>query len=291
VGLLLVFASTLAGLQVSGELECPTPAAIEQRLLNLLPSGTHDDRALVSASAAGVDVELRRADSSLIGSRTISQKATCDETAEAIAVTIAAWEAQIRPFPEAPIELPSTQPLTLQKAGPPQSSLIWEVEAGFLGSIAGNAFAPGASADVFLGRLGFPLGARIGVAGTDTREIALGAGQAGWGRAALSVGPNVEILSRVVRLDVHADVLGALLFMQGQGFSANYSDNAFDVALGGGLRAAVERWSVTPWIDVTLLGWLLHQNATADDAGMHVAAEIPRFDVWLRAGIAYGRRR
>jgi hypothetical protein len=99
------------------------------------------------------------------------------------------------------------------------------------------------------------------------------------------------VLSRFVRLELHGDVLFGWLLLQGQGFASNNGSNAFDPALGGGIRASIDRWSITPWLDVTLLGWFLHQSASASDSGMHVSTEIPRFDVWVRVGVAYGRRR
>ncbi|MDB4969990.1 MAG: hypothetical protein JWN44_5679, partial [Myxococcales bacterium] len=169
--------------------------------------------------------------------------------------------------------------------------LTWDVSASFLATIAGGAFAAGASADVTIGKRGFPLAARIGVAGTDNRDLALAGGRASWARAALMFGPVFDVFSkRGVRLDVHADVAAGWMFVQGRGYNANYSDNAFDPALGGGARLAVTKWTIEPWLDCTLLGWLRHQTLSVPGPTSTASAEIPRFDVWLRAGVAYGRR-
>jgi hypothetical protein len=181
--------------------------------------------------------------------------------------------------------------VTIAQPQAQQSRLQWNVEAGFLASVAGNAFAAGASGEVLLGKRKFPLAARIGLAGVDTRSLAVGTGHASWNRIALVFGPTYEAVSKYVHLDIHADLVAGWLFVQGQGYTQNHGDNAFDPALGGGVRMSVARWDITPWIDVTLLGWLRTQTASATEAGVTVSAEIPRFDVWLRAGLAYGRRK
>jgi hypothetical protein len=294
VALLGFVASIVTGVVLSGELHCPELQSIEKRLVDLIPAspGVSPDRATLAPSGTGISVELLRPDGSLIVRRVVPRQTSCDDTAETIAVTIASWESRVRTPVDLPLGFPThPTPVAIAAPAPRASSLAWEVEVSFLGSIAGGSFAPGAAADVFLGRKRFPLGVRLGLAGMDGREVALGTGRAAWGRLALTISPTVEVVAKVIHVELHADVAAAWLFMQGRGFSSNYSDNVFDPALGGGIRASVERWSVTPWMDVTLLGWVLHQEASAEDAGRHVSAEIPRFDVWLRAGVAYGRRR
>lgn len=292
--------ASLVAVQLSGEMHCPDVSTVENRLDNLLPaaSGRSGDQVLLSPAPGAINVELRRANGTLIARRTVLEKESCAETADAIAVTVAAWESEI----SAPTALPMAFPLAtpavsaptsalFARRPPAASSLAWEVEASLLGSIAGNAFAFGAAGEVYLGRQGFPLGARIGLVGADTRALVLGNGRVSWGRAALTLGPSVEVVAKVIRLELHADFAAGWLFLRGQSFTMNYSDNAFDPALGGGVRASINRWSVSPWIDVTMLGWLVRQSALAVDSGIPVSVEIPRFDVWLRAGIAYGRRR
>ncbi|HEY2746650.1 MAG TPA: hypothetical protein VGL86_18600 [Polyangia bacterium] len=277
---------------VSAVGHCPEAATIEARLASLLPSraATVNDNAVVSEIQEGIRVELRGSDGKTIGSRSLPAAGSCDDRAEAVAVTIASWESDVANDSGLAFVL-SPPIVTMTKAAQHSWQLAWNVEVSFLASIAGGAFAAGATGEVMLGKRHFPLAAHIGVAGLDTRELQVGTGHASWNRIALTLGPTFEVLSKVVHLDLHADALVGWLFVQGQGYSSNHGDNAFDPALGGGARLSIARWDVTPWVDVTLLGWLRTQTASATEAGSVVSNQIPRFDVWLRAGVAYGRRK
>jgi hypothetical protein len=293
----LLVAGLVVGVQLAGEIGCPAVPAVEARLAALLPASTSASphAATLTRTDGGIALELRRADGTPIGRRTIAPGATCAATADSIAVVIAAWEAQVRGEPGPRVALPpprlaSAAPIAVESAHPPPPKLAWEIDAAALGSITSGAFAAGASASVLFGRHGFPLAFRLGFAGTDTRQLALGSGRVAYTRLAVVATPTLTVLARWVRLELHADLAAAALMLRGEGFLSNGSDSPLDVALGGGLRASIERWSVTPWLDVTLLGWLLDHTASAQDAGASVSTEIPHFDVWLRVGVAYGRR-
>ncbi|HEX4456999.1 MAG TPA: hypothetical protein VIA18_03470 [Polyangia bacterium] len=292
----LSFVALLTLAQVVGTPSCPDADAINQRLHALLPSaGSLADRATVDVSAGAIRVEVRDPDGTLLGARALPPRGSCDDRAEAVAVVIAAWESDLAAStsPAFTIARPAAHATAVVATARPRSAaLTWDVAAAFLGTFAGGAFAAGASADVTLRKPGFPLAARLGVAGSDSREIALAGGSAGWTRAALLLGAAFDVVSRRgIRFDAHADVAAGWLFVQGRGYHANYSDNAFDPALGGGVRLALTKWDLEPWVDCTLLGWLRHQTVSVSDPTSTMSAEIPRFDVWLRAGVAYGKRR
>jgi hypothetical protein len=281
---------------------CLDAAVIETAWRALSPTLASDEgrHAKIDAPTPdSVHIELRDSHDALIAERVIARKADCDDMLRTIAVTLASWESAVRAPDALPLALPSPPPqasppptmvLPIARAKP-RSRLAWEVEAAALGSVAGGAFAPGGSAEIYLGKIGFPLGARIGIAGVDGHRLTLAPGHIEWGRLAATASPSVQVLHKVIRLEVHADLLLGAAFLSGSGFYVNYASHAFDGALGGGLRASVERWPVTPWIDVSVLGWITKQNANAVVDGEQVSSTLPRFDVWLRLGIAYGRRR
>lgn len=284
--------SVWMSVSIAGAADCPTEAAVVGRLRTLLgrPPAPGLDRAVVVARDGGLEVQLHRADGTVIGMRHLAAAGDCDQRAEAVAVTLASWESELAGSGSPALELPSLRaPLAVSAAHRPPPRLSWEVEAAFLGSIAGEAFAPGASIGVTLGKRRFPLAARLGLAGMDTRDVALSEGRGSFSRWALVLGPTFEALSKVVRLELHADLLAGWVFIQGNGFTTNRSANAFDPALGGGARLSFDRWKVSPFLDLTFVGWLRRQTLSVDQGGAMVSAEIPRFDVWLRAGIAYGR--
>jgi hypothetical protein len=288
-----MLSAVLALVEVISTSRCPDSAAIEQRLRPLLSPARSTDRATVDESLNAIRVEVRNAAGALIGVRALPLAGSCDDRADAVAVVIAAWEPDLarREEVRARIATPIPESTAVVATSPRDWQLTWEVGASFLGTITGGAFAAGASADVTLGRRGFPLAARIGIAGGDYRDLALAGGRASWTRAALMFGPVFDVVSQKgVRIDVHADVAAGWMFVQGRGYNANYSDNAFDPALGGGARLALTKWTVEPWIDCTLLGWLRHQTLSVPTMTTTASTEIPRFDVWLRAGIAYGKR-
>lgn len=286
----IVLLAALVNVTAAGH--CPDASTIELRLAPLLPAraGNSSDKAVVTEIQDGITVELRSSDGRTIGSRSFAAAGSCDDRADAVAVTIASWESDLATDSVTALSLPApTISLTRRAAQP--SRLAWSVDVAFLASIAGGAFAAGGTAEVMLGRRQFPLAAHVGLAGLDNRELSVGSGRASWNRIALTLGPTFEALSKVVHLDVHLDALVGWLFVQGQGYSSNRADNAFDPALGGGVRISVARWDVTPWIDITLLGWIRTQTVSATEAGSVMSSQIPRFDVWLRAGIAYSRRK
>jgi hypothetical protein len=290
----VILSAVLALAEVISTTQCPDSAAIKQRLRSLLsPSATSTDRATIDESLSAIRVEVRDAAGANVGVRALPLAGSCDDRADAVAVVIAAWESDVgrRAAAHTPTATPVPESAAIVATSPTPSQLTWDVSASFLGTIAGGAFAAGASADVTLGKRGFPLAARIGVAGSDNRDLTLAGGRASWTRAALMFGPVFDVVSQKgVRLDVHADIAAGWMFVQGRGFSANYSDNGFDPALGGGARLALTKWSIEPWIDCTLLGWLRHQTVSVPTATSTASTEIPRFDVWLRAGVAYGKR-
>lgn len=261
--------------------ECPSASAIGHHLRPLLRGATRGDTVTVRSADDTLIVELRSHET-IIGPRVLPAVGSCDERAEAVAVVVAAWKSEL--------DAPSLALAVTLPAHKPSPSLMWSLGASYLGTVAGGAYASGASVDVRLGKRGFRLAARIGVAGTDTRDLALGSGRASWTRAALVFGPLVDVVTRGgVRLDLHADLLAGWMFVAGHGFRQNLSDSAFDPALGGGVRLAVTKLAVEPFFDCTLVGWLRRQTVSAPDLETTHVVEIPRFDIWLRAGIAYGK--
>ena len=290
-GDVIVVIATLASIHLSVAGHCPEATDVEKRLVELLPRHVlSPDTAVVEETPDAITVRLQTAAGKTIGERGLPLMESCDERADAVAVTIASWEAEFPQGAGPTLTLPQPTPSVVRTESR-ESQLEWSVDASFLASIAGGSFAAGASADVLIGKRHFPLAARIGVAGVDTRSLSIGMGHAVWNRVAIVFGPNYEAVSRYVHVDIHADVLAGWLFVQGQGYTTNHGDTAFDPALGGGVRMSVARWDLTPWIDVALLGWLRTQTASATQTATTLTAEIPRFDVWLRAGVAYGRRK
>jgi len=274
--------------EIAGGSGCPDARAIERRL-RAIGSGARAGRVSVVETDDGFHVEARDDQGNLVGERTLAATGTCDDRADSIAVVIAAWQSEFGDH--APPPLPTRHDNAVFAAHPRPPTLRWDVAAAFLGTIAGGAFAAGGTAEATVGRHGFPLAARIGLAASDTRDLALAGGQVRWTRSAVLLGPVVDaVATRWVRLDIHADLALGWMHVDGRGYAKNYGDDSFDPALGAGVRFSIPRWPVQPWIDCTLLGWVRHQTMTVSDPSASASIELPRFDAWLRAGIAYGKR-
>lgn len=162
----------------------------------------------------------------------------------------------------------------------------FEVAAGFVASLAGPSFAAGAAVEVLVAPRAVNLGVRLAVHATDVREEVLGPGRARWTRAALSVGPVYRFRPGPFAIDLHAEVLAALLAIEGTGFDTSASAFDFDPGLGAGARAALRLGPATPFIGVSLAGWLRKQQGLI--TGGNETAEIPRFEVLLSAGVGLG---
>jgi hypothetical protein len=161
-----------------------------------------------------------------------------------------------------------------------------ELDAAFVSSLAGAAFAPGAAADVTLTHAGLGLGGRIGVRGFGTRTLALGTGSFGWTRVSLALGLAWRRDFGRVRLDLHAELSPALVMVAGAGLADAHQAYDVDVGLGGGLRFGVRAGPVTPFVGAAVVGWLREEQVLAINVQNPVS--LPRFELLLSAGLAFG---
>ena len=122
---------------------CPASVDVEARvrtILHLKAEQELSESFLVERHEAGLNVELRGADASTIGQRTLPTEGSCDELAQAAAVVLSAWLTDVhpdfagalpapepKPGPEPPpepkseLEPPKPPPVTETKAPPPKS--------------------------------------------------------------------------------------------------------------------------------------------------------------------------
>jgi hypothetical protein len=209
------------------------------------------------------------------------EAAPCAELANAAAVVIAAWATELRGAATPRVVLPRPRP---------KRALGYEVDAGFLGALAGSSFAAGGQAGAMLGARGGRVYGRLTVAGTALRDIDVGAAAPAHGsytRAWLGVGPLVRFRPGRFLLDLDAQLAVALLYVAGIGFADSQSGYDADLALGAGGRAAVRAGPVAPFVGVHVQGWLrpLSVAVTGPAGG---SAELPRFEVLFSAGLAFG---
>src|SRR4029077_12986274 len=96
-----VLLSLVLAMEIRAAGNCPTGTDIERRLTPLLAPGYHEHTSDVATIQEGNDgaltVLLDDEDGGSIAHRRLPPAATCGDLDEAVAVTIAAWEAQIHP--------------------------------------------------------------------------------------------------------------------------------------------------------------------------------------------------
>jgi hypothetical protein len=223
---------------------------------------------IVERHEAGLYVELRSADSTVIGQRTLPGEGSCDELAQAAAVVLSAWLSDVHPdfagalpppAPAAePAPLPTPQPPPPKPPTPPPQAASppprappppprrWEISLGLgsditssglaLAGVLGVAYVPT--------RQGFGLNATALVSLPQQEQ--LGPGFVDWRRWPLGVGPSLRIGDRNVGWDFGIGPTLAWLHLAGSNFDRPSSKD--DVWVGGFLNARLstrgQRWGL-----------------------------------------------
>jgi hypothetical protein len=286
----------IAAVVVEGPSECPTPAAVQERLAPLLPPDTGRGASLVELvnEPDGLRISLRRADGTLAGTRTIGGVHSCDELADAAAVMIAAWQTDAaagEPAP-APPPPPVAPPVAAVKTAPPAApppaspAVRWELGAGGGASLSGNAIAPAA---LLLGEVsaGGPLGlaARASVSGN--REVVLPGGGARWRRALFALGPRLQLVRGRALAQAHLGAGVSWLAIAAHGYPDARRHDDLMAGLSGGLRVGWSRAGARPWVDLGAAFWpvrsILYQ--LPDER----TATLPRLELLLTLGLSFSR--
>jgi hypothetical protein len=303
----LVFAFTSL---VAGE-TCPAPVDVEARvraILHLAAPQQLSEGFLVERHESGLYVELRSADSTLIGQRTLPVEGSCDELAQAAAVVLSAWlndahpdfagalppatppepEPAASPTPrrELPV-LPKPAPTTPAPSPvrPPSGpSRRIEVGVGVGADLSDESFAP--AAFVVAGFV--PVESGLGVSGvlgaSSSRQLSLGPGQVAWRRWPFGVGPSFRAVTPSVGLEVNAGPALAWLHLDGSNFARSSAQDG--VELGGFLQLRAfnrgARWGA---FGVACVQYYPRDSgASASSPDEQWFAPVPRFSVGLAIG-------
>jgi hypothetical protein len=168
-----------------------------------------DQVAELIAEEDGLRVTPRRPDGTTGARRTIRGPHSCDDLADAVAVMLAAWQADAAAARE---RLPAPPPPVVRAVPvapprPPATSagLRWELGAGGGVALAGGAVTPAAllSGAVLPGRrLGIAVRAQV----SGDRRVSLPGGQARWRRALFALGPLLRLEGARAGADAHLGV-------------------------------------------------------------------------------------
>lgn len=301
----LVFAFTSL---VAGE-TCPAPVDVEARvraILHLAVEQQLSEGFVVERHEAGLYVELRSADSTLIGQRTLPAEGSCDELAQAAAVVLSAWLSDAHPdfagaLPPAPepepepAPAPEPEPAVAPKpaprpAAPPAPapraarSRRWELGVGVGADLSAESFVPAAFATFGFAPIaeGFGVGGVLGV--SSSRQLALGPGQVAWRRWPLGVGASFRATTPSVSLEVNAGPAVAWLHLEGSNFERNAAQDGVEPGGFLQLRAASRgpRWGVFGLANAQY--YPLDYGAFASLPDGPRLAPVPHFSLGLTVG-------
>jgi hypothetical protein len=228
----------------------------------------------VERGASSLHVELRSADASIIGQRTLPAEGTCDELAQAAAVVLSAWLTDVHPDFAGALPSSEPEPAALPTPAPPPAaepqpepapvarsaaavpapsrerpSVPWRWELGIAAGaeLAGGQLAPEASLFIDYGALARGLGVVAAVQVSTSRSEPLGPGSVGWRRSPLALGPRWRFHWAGLGLDGSAGPVMAWLQVAGTGFDDNSSQNAVVWGAFANARIALRRLASTPW--------------------------------------------
>ena len=283
----LLLGMVIGLVEVDGTSACPTPSQVAEELRRLLPgdaAAAEPDRARVESQGGALQVSLSSA-GRRVGTRRLAEGGSCEDLAGAAAVVIATWEAELRP---GRLSLPNLRP-PAPPAAHARTSLAWELGAALVGSLDEGAHPTGGGAvDVTLGPGGGRFAGRIGLVGLAPRRAPLGSGSVEWARPALSVGARFRLGGARVRVDLHLELLAALLIVGGSGYESSRREVDFDPGCGAGVRVSLRLGRVAPFVGVGVAGWLRRQTARISGIEPSASVDLPRFEALLSTGLLVG---
>ena len=105
-----------------------------------------------------------------------------------------------------------------------------------------------------------------------------------WTRPSARVGPGYRWDLGPVEIDLRAELVAALLAMEGRGYSANETSYSFDPGLGATLRIGVPAGRFLPWLSGGGTAWFKEHAVTV--AGLADRATLARGEAFVALGVS-----
>jgi hypothetical protein len=231
---------------------CPALVDVEARvrvILHLAPEQKLSEGFVVERHEAGLYVELRGADSTLIGERTLPEQGSCDELAQAAAVILSAWlsdvhpdfagalpdraEPEPQPEPSAAAPPPKPKPAPPRRPPPPPPATSrtlrgWDLGLGLGSDLTGGRFTVALPLTVGYGSVTSGFGVSAMTIVTPSRQSPLPPGQVSWRRWPLGVGPNLRVGGLRLAWDFNPGVAVGWLHVAGSNFDHNSPKDGLD---------------------------------------------------------------
>jgi hypothetical protein len=303
VVLLLVGAGPLLPVRVEAPGNCPAAAEVEMRLRALLPAGDPSLVARIDEKADAVHVTLTRPGLGMVAERRLARVASCAAMAAAVALTIAAWQSEVRPEFRLAVELAAAPvsisradepPLIAARAPPPVAHRPAAFDLGVAAVLGrSQSWAPGllARASFTPRGSGFGAGAVLGAEAIRTEVV--GSGRVLWRRWEAVLGIHRRWRRPWAVSDLHLELGAALLDLEGAGFDRNF--HRFGASPEGAaswrvcLPLAGTGGRVAPWVEARAVVWPRREAAAASPSMARWV--LPRFAGMVAVGVAAGRFR
>jgi hypothetical protein len=297
----LVVSLALLLIQIEGGATCPTAREVAARVAPLLrpsPAPASDHVATLAEELDGtLAITLTRPDGRTVTRRRLPRAASCAEQAEAAAVALAVWEAQINPeialrldgLPPGAAPAETSPPLRGQVANlhgvapsVPTRTLLPAVGIAAIASRQAGSTAAGARADATLSVGGWRFRPRLSVAGSGQHTLSLGPGEARWSRLYAALGGDYVLpLGERWQAALGASATFGGVFVEAAGFSANGTSRSVDVGVEAMARLEVRLGAVRPWLGMAIAGWSRRRIVEVTNVG---AAILPRIEPVVAVG-------
>ncbi len=274
---------------VSGSGKCPAAADVQARL-NLLVSGGDQQAESYSAHLVRerdtITITLKDVDAQIIASRTLSQKASCEDLVAAAAVIIATWEVELRGRGNLSLWQPVVPTLTLaQPATTTTTTPRWSIGGGFGYAFASDSPAPGLWLHAARRREQRRLQWHAAFATNHAYRITLGQGDAEWSRIGAFVGPALGTLSKRYPGELALLAGASWLLMRGVDQVENKADFAVDPEVRLLVRIGVRLGNTVPWLAGMLVARPLQRTLALEPGTIDRKMSI--LEVGVIAGLSF----
>ena len=272
---------------VKGDLDCPSPALVAQRLAELGDIGEGSGEVVeLSREEGALVVRLRRGDGEIVGNRRLAP-GSCRQLAESAAVVVAAWHARIGETPLVPEAMggpaiPAPEAVLRERRDAPQER-VWALTVAGFASLDQSSGAPAARLSLARGAAsGLRLGLGAGLTGTHTAAVAGGAGT--WWRLTLVTTAGRRLgLGPTSFLEVGGQLAASVLRVAGTGFAQNERATTFHPGGGGYLHVGKRLGVVAPWLGVEVFYWPRPQGLRVQGAAG--IADVPALEALVGGGV------
>jgi len=276
----LALAMLLSSMDVQGDGSCPAANEVESALQSLGTSEDSSHIAQLVEISDGLTLTLRSSRGELLASRRVQTHAECSQRATAVAVVLAAWEADLAGAQQQAPVLPPPPGWRWRVGAEAALGLTHHSGIRLLpnGALLGQLWR-GDARWGWLGRIGSSWPSRSPLATADVV----------WMRPLLSLeaGPWLRVAEALGELHLELTAGVSVLRLWGEGFSVDDSSTGLDVGVSPGLRWQLGQGALRAQLSLAATFWLVPQQVRV--AGSSQIRVLPQWELRGGIGLLWGR--